>query len=275
MVTPQIAELWLQNNTKNRKVRQHHVDKLAAEMLAGKWVLNGQTISFSPDMILLDGQHRLLAVIQSGMTVPMSIVIGISDPNAFKTYDVTILKRGVDQLASMSGIENAKSASAIARRLLYWDSTNDKTKFNLTNDSFSKINNSEVLNYLEKHNDEIQSLFKEMSQTLPHRKCQAGSALIAALIICNRIDETATYDFIDGLKEGMGFKKGSPIGHLRDRLVDPPERRGMKWETEVMALTIKAWNKHLCGKTLKQFRWRQEGDAPELFPVPGDKKWLR
>jgi hypothetical protein len=272
MVTPEKAKLWLQKNIKNRTLRHWHIDDLAREMSEGLWSLNGQTISFSTDGALLDGQHRLLAVIKSGVTVPMSVAFGVDDPNAFKTYDATILKRNASQIASMMGIENANNISAIARRLLHWDKTSNKAEFSFTCESWKRISNNDVLDYIQTHNQEIYSMYKEIYLSLPARRCKARSALVAALIICNRQDDVATMLFVEGLKTGINIKPNSPIHLLRERLIDPPERTGLKWELEVMALTVKAWNKYLNGKTLKHFRWRQEGDNPEKFPLLGDKR---
>lgn len=105
LVDPKKAELWLKKNTKNRKVSNRHVSQLANEMKEGKWLLNGQAIAFSKDGVLLDGQHRLLAVIMSGVTVEMTVAFGVDHPDAFKTYDVISLKRGVAQVASMMGVD--------------------------------------------------------------------------------------------------------------------------------------------------------------------------
>lgn len=270
MMDPQKAEAWLRKNTKNRRLRLPHVNTLANDMINGRWVLNGQTIIFSADGTLLDGQHRLQAVIKSGATVPMAVAFGVDDTNAFKSIDMNVLKRGVDQLAIMMGIENASHASAAARRLLHWDTTEDKSKYAFTTKAWALIAGSKVLEYLMEHNNEIQNMLKDMRGALPLRKCKAGSALTAALIICNRTDDVATMLFIEGLKTGAGLGESSPIHKLRERLIDPPGKSGLKWEAEVMALTIKAWNKFRAGKTVKCFRWRQEGDTPERFPVPGE-----
>lgn len=270
-VDPEKARAWLQKNAKNRKIRYWHVDRLAKVMLDGKWSLNGQTISFSSDGTLLDGQHRLLAVVQSGVTIQTVVSFGVDDPNAFKTYDATMLKRGVEQIAGMMGIENKNLATAISRRLLHWDKTENKKLFTLMNESYTRLEADEILDYIVINNNEIQSMIKDMSKSLPARRCKARSAFIAALIICNRKDEVASLVFNEGIITGANLPVNSPIHLLRDRLIDPPSKRGMGWENEVMALTIKAWNKHLIGKPLKHLRWIRGGDTPEYFPVPGDK----
>ena len=58
-VTPSQAANWLEGNTHNRPVTQAHVERLAAEMSAGRWRLTHQGIAFSTRGVLLDGQHRL------------------------------------------------------------------------------------------------------------------------------------------------------------------------------------------------------------------------
>ncbi len=271
MVDPPKAQTWLQKGGKNRSLNIKHVKRLAVLMQEGRWVLNGQTISFSADGKLLDGQHRLNAVIESGVTVPMSVSYGVEDERAFETYDVTSLKRGADQIARMDGIKDATSAVSIARRLCAWENTKNKEEFRLTNQKYADINNHDVLDYLRSNLAEIENMLPSVRSALPYKRCGAGSAFVAALILCNRVDDVATMLFVEGLKTGAGLTENSPIHRLRERLIDPPQRRGLAWETEVMALTIKSFNKYANDKPIKYLRWIQGGDTPETFPVPGGK----
>jgi hypothetical protein len=104
IVTPEMAQQWLDNGGKNRKLSKLHVNRLAQEIVKGRWVFNGQTISFSAEGKLLDGQHRLNAVIQSGVTIPMSISFGVADERAFETYDVVQKSRGAYDILSLDSI---------------------------------------------------------------------------------------------------------------------------------------------------------------------------
>jgi len=81
-VTPEIAKSWLDANesasascTTTRPVSESQVQKFAAKMQAGQWRLDYNGIAFAKDGTLLDGLHRLHAIIHSGMTVPMIVVI--------------------------------------------------------------------------------------------------------------------------------------------------------------------------------------------------------
>lgn len=274
MVTPQIAKKWLAAGGKNRKISNPKIKEYANSMKAGKWILNGEGILFDANNKLIDGQHRLSAIVLSGITIPMLIIRGIDDPRAFETID-TGKKRSVSDIVGMEGIKHAALTSAIAKRLVAWNKCDNKSTFTLNCDNFLRIADYEILDYIKINNHKIQPFITDMSGSLPFKRCGAQSALIAALIICNEVDEVATMLFIEGLKTGANLPENSPIHTLRERLIDPPERRGILWETEIMAITIKSWSKFLHGKQLKTLRWSTDRSDGEKFPVPGDRKWQR
>lgn len=101
-ITPERAAGYLECNTRNRKIRQHKVTMYANEMLAGNWKLNHQGIAFYADDTLADGQHRLLAIIQAGMTVKMLVTRGL-DRSSGTTMDIGGIRNDVD-LASALGV---------------------------------------------------------------------------------------------------------------------------------------------------------------------------
>src|SRR5690554_2314745 len=87
LITPDQAIKWLeQANTNNRKLSQKHVDRLARDMTEGKWVLTHSGIAFGPDGTLLDGQHRLWAIVESGVSVEMFVWRGV-EPQSMMAID--------------------------------------------------------------------------------------------------------------------------------------------------------------------------------------------
>lgn len=101
-LTPEIASDWISHtNTHNRRIIDSHVDQLAGEMKAGRWMLTHQGIAFSTNRVLLDGQHRLWAVVMSGTTVPMRIFVN-EPPEAMEALD-TGYRRTNDQIISLAG----------------------------------------------------------------------------------------------------------------------------------------------------------------------------
>lgn len=115
--TPDTAsEILDRNNVGNRPLSRRIVNKFARDMLEGNWAANGETIKFSHSGRLLDGQHRLAAVVKSGVSVAMFTVTGI-DESTFDTIDTGKPRSNAD-IFSLSGVSNASDMSATAR-LLY------------------------------------------------------------------------------------------------------------------------------------------------------------
>lgn len=73
LVTPKLAEEILNKNEDNRPLRASHVTALAKAMKRGEWKLTHQAIAISPEGRLLDGQHRLWAVIESEVSATMLV----------------------------------------------------------------------------------------------------------------------------------------------------------------------------------------------------------
>jgi hypothetical protein len=74
-ITPEIAAKWLERNHKdNRPLNWRRIEAMANDMRSGNWKLTHQAIAFDGEGTLLDGQHRLNAVVQAGVPVKMLIV---------------------------------------------------------------------------------------------------------------------------------------------------------------------------------------------------------
>lgn len=99
LIAPQQAESWLANKGQNRKLSVKHVTYLANEIKSGRWRLTHQGVAFGDDGCLLDGQHRLAAIVQAGIATEMMV-----------TYEVprgefTIVDRGMPRnLSTITGI---------------------------------------------------------------------------------------------------------------------------------------------------------------------------
>lgn len=77
-ITPEIAKTYLTRNVNNRKPSNKTVSIYAREMKMGKWQLTHQGLAFDENGDLLDGQHRLWAVVEADVPVQM-IVSRITD----------------------------------------------------------------------------------------------------------------------------------------------------------------------------------------------------
>ena len=101
-ITPEKAMTWLETtNSNNRKIIDNHVQRLARDMRHGKWQLNHQGIAFSVDGVLLDGQHRLWAIVESGTPVKMAVTFNL--PAASRMTIDEIQARSMTDVLRLAG----------------------------------------------------------------------------------------------------------------------------------------------------------------------------
>lgn len=92
-ISPELARAWLEANTFNRKVSPEIVNKYASDMEQGTWRLNHQGIAFDDEGVLVDGQHRLMAIVKSGVTIKAMVTwgssrVGVDELRVRSTADV-------------------------------------------------------------------------------------------------------------------------------------------------------------------------------------------
>lgn len=97
LVTPAMAKEWLKRNLNNREIRPTGVKRWIDIMQAGEWKLHHQGIAFDTNNVLVDGQHRLEAIAQSGVSVKMLVTRGV-DPASVSAMDQGIKRTPADIL---------------------------------------------------------------------------------------------------------------------------------------------------------------------------------
>jgi hypothetical protein len=93
-ITPRIASSYLELNINNRPLRKSHISLLALDMVNGDWQVTHQGIAFDTNGVLIDGQHRLHAIIEAGVPIQMSVTRGCS------ASSFSILDRGANRSPS-------------------------------------------------------------------------------------------------------------------------------------------------------------------------------
>lgn len=76
-VTPKMAAEYLKHNTQNRNISRAKVLKFARAIEAGRLLTTHQGIAFDTAGILVDGQHHLLAIIETGIPVRLAVTTGL------------------------------------------------------------------------------------------------------------------------------------------------------------------------------------------------------
>lgn len=259
-VTPELAAKWLLDNTHNRNLRRPVVLAYAADMTAGHWHWNGESIKFSDDGTLLDGQHRLAAIVEANVTVPLLVVRDL--PSQVQETLDTGAKRIFSDVLKLRGERQSNLLAAITRRVAVWEGgarrVVSKTKYPPTT--------SELLATLEKH-PELREIASE-AHTLQHKIDLPGSIIGWGIWVFSRIHPEDAAFFFDRLADFQGLVKGDPIYELRRVIDNSRSSQGQRSEAFLVPVMIKAWNAYRSGKKISVLTYRPGGARPESFPEP-------
>jgi hypothetical protein len=88
-ITPDVARAYLAVNDNPRDPKKHQVDEFVRIIRAGEFRTLHQGLAFDTHGKLVDGQHRLLAVVEAGLAVHMWVARGLSK------LDVQAIDRGM------------------------------------------------------------------------------------------------------------------------------------------------------------------------------------
>lgn len=257
-VDPAMAESWLAKNPNNRNIRQPVVQSYARDMVSGNWMLNGETLKFDTDGKLIDGQHRLSAVVTADVTVPMVVMRGV-DADVMDTVDVGAKRTYADALR-LQGEDNTTTLAAVVRRAVMWQ------KGARTNTGAVRPTAREMNTFIAE-NPQIRTS-GELAARLSTRTLLPASVIGLCHWLFSPLEPDEADWFLARVADGDGLPSNSPISALRNRIVKMRVGGGRVNETEALALVVYAWNAHRAGETRTKLQMPKGGLTPENFPEP-------
>lgn len=124
LVTPEMAIEMLDtvkvegDKRIQRNVQAQRVERYASDMSQGQWPFTGDPVRFSDDGHLIDGQHRLLAIVESEEPQPMLLIQGLAF-SLMQQLDIGARRTFVSYL-QMYKVKNPGDVSALAGMLWHW-----------------------------------------------------------------------------------------------------------------------------------------------------------
>src|SRR6266487_5152852 len=97
-ITPDKAEELLAANTANRPLSRSTVRSFAEAMRRGDWLVTHQGIAFDTNGVLVDGQHRLAAIIEADRPVELTVFTDVAE-GTFDVLDIGKRRTAADVLA--------------------------------------------------------------------------------------------------------------------------------------------------------------------------------
>jgi hypothetical protein len=254
-VTPAMASDWLHNNFRNRPVKQDVVQAYARDMLNGTWAPTHQGLAFNDRDELIDGQHRLLAIVLSGRTIRMMVTFGL--PSAIDGKEMTTMDavdRGAsrsvaDQLTIQHGFKNAGITAAVCRSIAAL-CFSDRTR---------RLSVGQTLEIFRLFEAPI--LFVIDGRVKEHGLRQAGVLAGFAFAIAADPAVRPLYTILLA-GDGPAAKRGSPLRHLRVFLLSEEAKllnRGT--DRGLSELVLQAIYLERGGKTIAGLESAPEGAA--------------
>jgi hypothetical protein len=256
-ITPDKARRILTSNTNNRPIKTHKLLAIKKDLRSGNFRLTHQGIALDWNGNLIDGQHRLTAIAETGVTVQMYVTRNC-DPTIFKVIDTGAVRSPSDVLKTMGSQYYSTVSSGI--RLILWAHNRYEIASSAFNKSYKKaftVSNSEISSFFSAEPVLIQALAGEAKKLRAISPIILPSAAVAFLYLVEEAgyDVELGYDFLHRTASGSNLPNGSvELALGRFLALKHIDFKGWKKGEYMLAVFIKAFNKYLRGEHMLQFR---------------------
>lgn len=267
-ITPEYAEKLLQKNVCNRPLTQKTVAWYAHQMITGQWTISGQTISISDKGTLLDGQHRLAALIKANVCLWFTIAYDVPS-DSFINYDSLKSRSSRDafsiaeipnytQIATLISGYNAIITGQIAS--LGFGFQLEKSRGVGIEKSRLKFTNKEMLELYYSNSELFQEVNRYAVSFSKNKKLfrisQIG-AFMYYLINDKMHPKEKVFEFFRQLHTNENVTNKT-IFYLREKLIDDAMAQYKMLPRMKYVFLVKTWNAYISGKELKLFRYSEE-----------------
>ena len=259
-ITPEMAEKFLSLSKGNRNTSPITVAKYAKMMRRGEWVLSSDFITFDENGVLINGHHRLMAIIESGVTVEIGVLVGVPHDNV-QAIDIGKSRTLTDVVRfALPGIADVNNTVATARFLLGIRFRNGHVI--LPNDGgFSKsvFTQKDIIAFVSEHYNELMDAVKVVG-SVPF--CRVIFRSVAYRL--RNVNRDKVQYFFDRCRDGAGLEAGSPILLLRNKLLGYTLHGADSYKTALFYVHT-AWNLYVMGETRKILKMAPGAKVPELI----------
>lgn len=262
-ITPEMAAEMLKLNKSNRRHSTYRSTLIAKDIVNGRWRNTHQGLAFSKSGMLLDGQHRLHAIVAAGIPVQTNLTFGMDDED-FSVIDTGKTRTNADVL-HIQGYPQAAHMATIARMVMEIEHTKKQGYVG----KWFKPSPAEVSEWLIPRADTVTAALSRLTKVRHEFKKMGVQGLGAAFyLIAEKHNDQYVDKFCAILARGIGVQaENDAMFRIRQRFIgDPPT--GM----EMPALVIKAFNHWYYGKPTRALGWKSTEDFPEVTDGEPDSR---
>lgn len=241
-LVPGLAAEILRRNPDNRHIKPTKAQHFAKDMISGNWVFNGEPIIIAKDGQLNDGQHRLNALIEANLSLPMLMVFGVSRESRI-TVDQGSARSASDYL-SMEGYHYATNAATAAKFIIAYERSDGRNIVQRTD-----VTNAEIVARVRADDGIVKSAAFAYKHLKEYRHLVSHTVMAACHYILTDINAADAEAYLTQVCLGENIKRGDPAFAVRSAfLAEKRERQ------EAMEVIFHGWNKYRSGETAKLIR---------------------
>tara|TARA_R110000803_G_scaffold106505_1_gene174582 strand:- start:193 stop:1011 length:819 start_codon:yes stop_codon:yes gene_type:complete len=248
-ITPPMASVMLASNTANRKLNNRHVEFLADQILSGKWQNNGQTIVIADDGTLMDGQHRLSAIVKANKSTKLGLCTG-APRSAMASIDNGKLRSTYDVLSMINAPYAALISSAM--QILY---KFDHGEISFQGGGTKKMPNTVALSALNQMQSlvDIDILARLAKLTSRNTRLKPSNLFAAFYLIAMKYGQEFVEDFAEKINNGGDYPKSptTAIGQIVARVQVQGRTVHRIYD---FALLLSGFEKWINGNTMSLYR---------------------
>lgn len=257
-ISPEIAKKWLEKGGTNRRLTESNVNFLYNQMRTGNWFLSGDTIKFGEDGTLLDGQHRLTAIVKYAKPIETFVARGLK-PEVFQVLDTGKSRSAADAL-SATGYKYSTNLAAISRNILLFQQGHYTAS---GGNKRLKASNKDVLDFVRSH-EEIQEICAFVQNHIYQNFRFITLAHLGTIYyILSRKNQTKADEFFGKYANGIDLSETNPIRHLRERLIKDKVNKLKLTGRDKIALVIYTWNNFILNKRVSQLTLPKNYEMPK------------
>lgn len=242
-LTPEVGQAMLDRNGRTqRNVKEQHILEMIDDIKNDRFPFTGQTIIQDTNGDLIDGQHRIRAVITAGKPILVLVVRNV-DPDAYFAIDNTA-RRQVADVMRADGYDNVTALGCALRHL---DRYQNGKLMGMGSYTQSRLSTPAARELIMEHPNLQMSIH---ITTKIGRLCRSWGAIGFCHYIFSQKDPKATETFFHAITTGEGLFEGDPILAWRRKLLEKGERSSNSGD-EVIFLTFKAWDMWRNGRKIK------------------------
>ena len=251
-ITPDMAKKILAHRNKNnRPIRYTHLEKLSEAIEKDEWKVTNQGIAFDADGNLIDGQHRLAAILQTRKTVKMMVATNM-DAGIFDVVD-TGSKRSTGDALDILGSEHGRTVSAALKIYICYQKFPEKA---WSGAAIQQPSTSDVIAIYKDRQDEIEALLSVIKKKHRNFKCFSMSLglVLSILLLDAGWSDMQIWEFWDCVTLGANLPPDSVVLSFRNQLSDPHFRkRHYGTQRYMLNAFIKCFNSYITNESINKF----------------------